>query len=76
VSKLFIHAFGNVACKFKMLCLVFTDRHILCAIEQHICRHEDRVIEEADADTVTGKFGRFVFELRHAAQFAEACKAV
>ena len=52
-----------------MLLLVFPDRHRIGLIEQDVGRHQHRIVEDADADTLA-LAAALLFELDHAPQLA------
>ena len=58
-----------------MLFLVFTNGHMGCLIQQHVCRLQYRIGEESNARALA-VFARLVLELRHAVKPAHASRSV
>jgi hypothetical protein len=61
----------EIAGQLQVLLLVFAHRHQVGLIEQNVRRHQDRIIEQPDADVFL-LFARLVLELRHALELGHA----
>ena len=71
-SKAGIEALGDVAHKFDVLALVFSDRDLVGPVRKDIGGLKNRVQKEPCADELTLLRG-FLLELRHAVEFAVGC---
>ena len=70
-----VETLGDIAAQFQVLFLVFTHRYQICLIQQDVRCHQHRIVKQTSVD-VLGITRRFIFKLRHAAQFAEVGIAV
>jgi hypothetical protein len=69
--KIGVKLLRDIAGELQMLFLVFPHGNMRCLIEEHVCRLQDGIGKEANAHAFA-VLARFIFELRHPVEPADA----
>ena len=63
-AEIVVELLGDVAGKLEVLLLVLADRHMRCAIDEDVGRHQDGIGEQTDRSRLP-VLARLLLELRH-----------